>query len=432
MNSAHHMFEATGDPYFLDRLERIAFNALPGAFFNGTMWALNSLTQVNKVDANDGVPGCENSNCNFCFGIVFECCTSNHGQGWPKLASRSFYVGRANGTLAVAQLFSACTVRPVALPGGTTVAQVRVNSSYPFDEQITIVVTGASASFKLEVRIPEWATQAQVTLNSGTPKQARNGTMHSLALPAGDSVISVSLPMKIRVATGKGYQVLPSPTPRVGTGAVNVFRGPLLYALPLQFTLDSKYPFDNNSTGRSGTSNGTFSTTLFPTGQDHGINHYLLSKNWRFALVLDDAKPDDSLRFVSGRGGSNLHSLPEGQGPFSRALVPVALSARVVALSPAEWPDGPTKWNSATWNTVKGTCSKGSTSVPQYNTSWVGIPPASPVNRSAPGASISVMLLPFGATDLRLGELPTVLPFSADATDMRKQFQQINDVAKEP
>ena len=41
MNSAAEMFKVTGDVRYADQLERIALNALPGAFFNGTMWSLN-------------------------------------------------------------------------------------------------------------------------------------------------------------------------------------------------------------------------------------------------------------------------------------------------------------------------------------------------------------------------------------------------------
>ena len=84
MNSAATMWSASGRVAYLDQLERIAYNALPAAFFNGTMWSLNYFQQVNKLDAIDG---CEKG-CTCCFGMVYECCVGNHAQGWPKYAAR--------------------------------------------------------------------------------------------------------------------------------------------------------------------------------------------------------------------------------------------------------------------------------------------------------------------------------------------------------
>lgn len=70
MNSAAEMFLTTGDTSFADRIERIALNALPAAFMNGSMWSLNYFQQVNKFDAIDG---CDSgswtgSGCVYCFG----------------------------------------------------------------------------------------------------------------------------------------------------------------------------------------------------------------------------------------------------------------------------------------------------------------------------------------------------------------------------
>ena len=81
MNSAGEMFLTSGDSWYADRLEQIAYNALPAAFMNGetellpsfaastvgavplrcclteyygfvvpgTMWSLNYFQQVNKL-----------------------------------------------------------------------------------------------------------------------------------------------------------------------------------------------------------------------------------------------------------------------------------------------------------------------------------------------------------------------------------------------
>ena len=41
LNSAAEMFLTSGETRYADRAERIAMNALPGAFMNGSMWSLN-------------------------------------------------------------------------------------------------------------------------------------------------------------------------------------------------------------------------------------------------------------------------------------------------------------------------------------------------------------------------------------------------------
>ena len=54
------MFLTSGDVWYADQAELAAMNALPAAFFNGSMWALNYHQQTNKLDAVDaswGRPG---------------------------------------------------------------------------------------------------------------------------------------------------------------------------------------------------------------------------------------------------------------------------------------------------------------------------------------------------------------------------------------
>jgi hypothetical protein len=78
----------------------IAVNALPAAFMNGTMWSLNYFQQVNKLDAIDGCEG----GCTYCFGMVYECCVSNHVQGWPKFVSATFVAFLQRHTYSVMSL----------------------------------------------------------------------------------------------------------------------------------------------------------------------------------------------------------------------------------------------------------------------------------------------------------------------------------------
>ena len=87
MFSLEQLFAVFGNPFFGDRLERVAFNALP-ATFSPDMWAHQYDQQVNQVqctvnpDHNWTTNGPESN----LFGLEpnFGCCTANMHQGWPK------------------------------------------------------------------------------------------------------------------------------------------------------------------------------------------------------------------------------------------------------------------------------------------------------------------------------------------------------------
>ena len=53
LNSLMILFMTSGDVWYADQAEQAALNALPAAFYNGSMWSLNYHQQVNKLDAVD-------------------------------------------------------------------------------------------------------------------------------------------------------------------------------------------------------------------------------------------------------------------------------------------------------------------------------------------------------------------------------------------
>ena len=56
--------------------------------------------------------------------------------------------------------------------------------------------------------------------------------MHTVEVPAGDHIVTLTLPMALRVERRAPYAIAPPPAAPVAANAVNVVRGPLLYALP--------------------------------------------------------------------------------------------------------------------------------------------------------------------------------------------------------
>lgn len=182
MYSLQHMFRVHGDPYFLDRCERIAYNSLP-ATLSSDMWAHQYLQQANEITALYGqkehvwqTDGPDSTG----FGVApnFGCCTANFNQGWPKFANNIVLESTADDGIVIALIAPVVATLPKAT--------VEIVTDYPFGDTVSITVdltaqaAAAAADTPVHIRIPGWATKATV---DGNP--AANGTLHSVAAKAG-------------------------------------------------------------------------------------------------------------------------------------------------------------------------------------------------------------------------------------------------------
>src|SRR5262245_10098911 len=170
MFSIEQLIAIFGVPALGDRLEKIAFNALPAAF-NETMWAHQYDQQPNQVlcslrPRQWSSNGPESN----LFGLEphFGCCTANFHQGWPKLVA-SLWMATPDGGLAATAYAPNevnTTVRGTGGSGGVPVKIVE-STGYPFKEEITFTVTPAKeVAFPLLLRIPAWVTSdVAITIN---------------------------------------------------------------------------------------------------------------------------------------------------------------------------------------------------------------------------------------------------------------------------
>src|SRR5512132_447565 len=134
MYSLEHLFATFGDPWFADRLERVAFNALP-ATFSPDMWAHQYDQQVNQVQCRINAEhqfttkGAESN----LYGLEpnFGCCTANMHQGWPKFAAHLWMKTPDEGLVAAA--WAPCRVETRLRDVPVTVA---VDTEYPFRESV--------------------------------------------------------------------------------------------------------------------------------------------------------------------------------------------------------------------------------------------------------------------------------------------------------
>lgn len=152
-----------GDASIGDRIEKIAFNALPGTF-DDDMWSHQYDQQSNQILVGlNSKPWTTNGPESNLYGLEpnFGCCTANYHQGWPKFTS-SLWMSSPDGGLA-ASLYAPCEVETVV--AGQKVS-VRVETDYPFRQDVKIVLSlRSSVRFPLRLRIPVWAHGATVRIN---------------------------------------------------------------------------------------------------------------------------------------------------------------------------------------------------------------------------------------------------------------------------
>lgn len=156
MYSFETLYAYTGEAVWADRLERVAFNALPAAV-SEDMWTHQYDQMVNQIacrkikgKATFGT----NSGEAHLFGLEpnFGCCTANFNQGWPKLCMNVFLKGR--GEIVSAMMLPSALNTAV---DGVSVAIVQ-DSGYPFRNCCKYTVSAESpVEFAFKIRIPAWA-----------------------------------------------------------------------------------------------------------------------------------------------------------------------------------------------------------------------------------------------------------------------------------
>lgn len=307
MFSLEELVQIYGDADLANRLEQVAYNALPGAF-SKDMWAHQYDQQPNQVVVSsaprDWTTNGPQSNL---FGLEpnFGCCTANMHQGWPKFVS-SLWMGTADYGLAAIG-YAPADVR-TALKG--TPVHVTVDTQYPFAEEVTIKVDPAQpVTFPLKLRIPRWTTGSVVRINGVAQRNVTPDTFLTLTRKwrTGD-IVFMRLPMPVIVS-------------HAPHGAVYVDRGPLLYSLAI----------------------GEKWKKLADKGQTADWE-VAPSTHWNYALIVNTKDPQSSFEV-------EMRAL--GNQPFSLEGTPVRLHAKAILLknwklvdnSAGPLPESPVKAN---------------------------------------------------------------------------------------
>jgi hypothetical protein len=261
-----------------DRLERLAFNALP-ATFKPDMCAHQYDQQANQVVckvSEERVYTNNNPDSNI-FGLEpnFGCCTANMHQGWPKFAANLWMRTPGDGLVALAYAPAVLETKVNGRP-----VRIRVETSYPFDDSIQLTVEAKErVRFPLRLRIPWWAAQSVLKGDNTGQMTAAAGTFMNLDREwTGTSRVLLRLPMPVTLWAGYG-------------NSVSIVRGPLTFALPVGGEwkkIGGREPFAD--------------WEVYP------------ATNWNYGLRVDRQHPERSVRF---------ESQPVGDRPFSPEGAPI-------------------------------------------------------------------------------------------------------------
>ena len=150
MYSYEELFAHTGDNKWAERLEVLAFNALP-ATLSEDMWTHQYVQQVNQIACQKTMrmaPFSTNGPYAHTFGLEpnFGCCTANFNQGWPKLAL-SVFMHKDNAIINTLML--PCTLKD----NGVT---IRLETDYPFRNTAHYSID-SDREFDFTIRIPSFA-----------------------------------------------------------------------------------------------------------------------------------------------------------------------------------------------------------------------------------------------------------------------------------
>lgn len=373
MTSDEVLLGTTGDTFWADHIEEIAFNTLPAAF-TPDYRALRYLTSPNLAtsDRHDHAPGVENIGPMFIMNpLSHRCCQHNHSQAWPRFVEHLWMATPDNGLCSV--LYGPSSV--TAKVGRNATAQIEEVTRYPFEEQVVFKIkVDQAASFPFYLRIPKWCTRSVVMVNGESVAEnmaPSNYVRIYRQWESGDEV-TLHLPMDVAVRRWKRNH-----------NSVTVDRGPLTYSLKIG---ERRVAADSTATAAQDSQwQETTDIESWPAFE------ILPTTPWNYGLLLNESDPVDSFEVIQG-------VWPEDHYPFSATSVPIQLvcSARKIP----EWTVD-----------LTGLCS------PLRD---------SPIYSSSPDERIT--LIPMGAALLRISAFPEVkgdrnLPSWRSATNVELAFQ---------
>lgn len=302
MNSDEMLLRFTGDPFWADNCENVAFNTYPAAM-TPDFKALRYFTAPNMVTstAANHHPGIENKGPFFMMNpLSNRCCQHNHTQGWPYYTETLWMATPDNGLAAV--LYAASKV--TAKVGEGTQVTLEEQTHYPFSDSIKLIIhTPDEVHFPVYLRIPGWCQKASVAVN-GKKQEVDlkanayvriENTWHN-----GDQ-ITLHLPREIYIKKWTKNK-----------NSVSVNYGPLTFSLKIKEKFTKKDP--TKTAIKRSRWQPDVNIKAWPA-----VAIYPESA-WNYGLVLGDNNPAENFKILH-------RPWPENDFPFTPETVPIELVA---------------------------------------------------------------------------------------------------------
>ncbi|NDV66310.1 beta-L-arabinofuranosidase domain-containing protein [Bacteroides sp. 224] len=303
MASDEIMYRYTGDPFWAEHCEDIAFNSYPAAVMPDFK-ALRYITCPNHVmsDSENHKPGIDNGGPFLSMNpFSSRCCQHNHAQGWPYFVENLILATADNG--AAASIYSACEAR-IKVGDGTEI-KVEEDTHYPFDGTIKFrISTPNEVVFPFYFRIPSWTKNAKLLINGKDyPSAMTPGKYLCISREWKDGdVITLTFPMDFSMKTWQ-----------VNQNSVSVNYGPLTLSL----NIDEEYKKVDSKESAIWDSKWqeTADPSKWPTYEIYP------KTPWNYALVLNNNNP------LSGFSVEK-RAWPKDNYPFTQDSSPLLFKAK--------------------------------------------------------------------------------------------------------
>lgn len=353
MASDELLLMMTGDPFWAEHCENVAFNSFPASMMPD-MKSLRYITSPNQSisDSKNHHPGIDNNGPFLAMNpFSSRCCQHNHGQGWPYYIEHLVMATSDNGIAAA--IFGACTASAKVSDGKSV--EIVEDSNYPFEESICFTINPSEkVSFPFYIRIPMWTENSTVSVN-GKPISVKLQPGKYLCLERewkkGDRVV-LEIPMKLSQSVWT-----------VNQNSRSIHYGPLTFSLKIKENYkqvsSTETAIGDSKWQKNADAAKWPSYEIYP-GSD-----------WNYALVIDETEPlEKNFEVVKKKWPSNNY-------PFTVDDAPIEIKASGKKL--------------LTWQ------------IDQYG--LTGELPI-PENRKFASDTEDIMLIPMGAARLRISAFP--------------------------
>ena len=294
----------TGDPFWAEHCEEVAFNSYPAAVMPDFK-SLRYITSPNHTisDSKNHNPGIDNRGPFLAMNpFSSRCCQHNHGQGWPYFIEHLIMATSDNGIAAA--IYGACEAT-VKVANGKTV-EIIEETNYPFEESIRFKLkTSGKVTFPLYLRVPSWTSKATVSINGKTiDKKLEKGKYVCIEREwKNGDVIVFNVPMELSQSVW-----------HVNQDSRSINYGPLTFSLKIKENYvkvgSVETAIGDSKWQKNADASKWPSYEIYP-GSD-----------WNYALVIDDSTPlEENFKVVK-------KEWPTDNFPFTVGNAPIEIKAK--------------------------------------------------------------------------------------------------------